>query len=103
MEPGLWLLLGLTVTSAAGKREGRGGAPLHAGVHTKGSQARVCVAGKLISLALHPEVSQGRVEGPEDIAITSTGSGGFQFGRLSLGTFQRLYKNFFEFYPVKNK
>lgn len=47
MEPGLWLLLGLTVTSAAGKREGRGGAPLHAGVHTKGSQERVCAAGKL--------------------------------------------------------
>lgn len=47
MEPGLWLLLGLTVTSAAGKREGRGGAPLHAGVHTKGTQARVCAAGKL--------------------------------------------------------
>lgn len=101
MELGLWLLLGLTVTSAAGKQEGRGGVPLHAGVHTKGSQARVCVVGKLVSLALQPEVAQGRVEGPEDRKITSTESGSFQFGRLSLGTFQRLYK--IEFHPVKSK
>lgn len=56
-----------------------------------------------MSLALHPEVSQGRAEGPEDTMITSTESGGFSLGDLgySLGTFQRLYK--IEFSPEKGK
>lgn len=48
-----------------------------------------------MSLALHPEVSEGRAEGPEDTMITSTESGGFSLGDsgCSLGTFQRLHKN----------
>lgn len=56
-----------------------------------------------MSLALHPEVSQGRAEGPEDTMITSTESGAFSLGDLgySLGTFQRLYK--IEFSPEKGK